>query len=178
MNFLINIVAFKIGWLSAVLGGANGMALVGSAIVMISIAVHLIVVSEPARELTLILAVGIVGLAADSIPVSAGWLTYAHGTLVAGVAPYWIVAMWMLFATTLNVTFRWLQNRLFLAAVIGAIAGPASYYAGSTMGAVEFTQPVPAVVALSATWMLLFPAFLMLAGYLGNVGKPALQGGA
>lgn len=175
MNLLINVIAFKIGWISAVFGGANGMALIGAGVIMVAIAVHLYVVAEPARELTLILIVGLTGLVADSIPVSAGWLTYADGNVVAGFAPYWIVAMWMLFATTLNVSFRWLRSRLLLAAVIGAVAGPASYYAGSKIGAVEFTEFVPAVAALSITWMLLFPAFLMLAAFLDGTSRPILQ---
>jgi hypothetical protein len=175
VNLLINIIAFKIGWISAVLGGASGMALIGTAIVFTAIGVHLFLVKEPSRELALILIVGVVGLCSDSILVAAGWLTYANGTIVAGFAPYWIVAMWMLFATTLNVIFRWLQRRLRLAAVIGAISGPASYYAGSKLGAVEFTEFVPAIVGLGVTWMFLFPAFLMLAKSLDGTQAPILQ---
>jgi hypothetical protein len=175
MNLLINIIAFKIGWISAVLGGASGMALAGTAVVFVAIGVHLFVVAEPSRELTLIVLVGLVGLCSDSILVAAGWLTYSSGTIVAGLAPYWIVAMWMLFATTLNVTFRWLRSRLVLAAAIGAISGPASYYAGSRIGAVEFTEFVPAVIGLGVAWMLLFPTFLLLAKSLDGTQSPVLQ---
>ena len=60
----------------------------------------------------MILMTGAVGLSWDSAMVTAGWLAYPSGTFVAGLAPYWILAMWMLFATTLNVSFRWLQSRL------------------------------------------------------------------
>ena len=176
MNILINIIAFKIGWISAVLGGANGFPLAGTGVVLMAIAVHLSVVEEPSRELTLVLLIGLVGLCADSILVAAGWLTYANGTIVTGLAPYWIVAMWMLFATTLNVAFRWLRSRLVLAAAIGAISGPASYYAGSKIGAVEFTQFIPAVVGLGVAWMFLFPMFLTLAKFLDGTQAPVLQG--
>jgi len=175
MNLLINIIAFKIGWISAVLGGANGMALAGTAVVFVAIGVHLFLVEEPSRELVLIVLVGLIGLCSDSILVAAGWLTYTNGTIVAGFAPYWIVAMWMLFATTLNVTFRWLQRRLLLAAAIGAISGPASYYAGSKLGAVELTEFMPAIVGLGVAWMLLFPAFLVLAKSMDGTQSPILQ---
>jgi len=175
MNLLINIIAFKIGWISAVFGGASGMALLGTAIVFIAIGVHLFVVAEPSRELTLILLVGLIGLCSDSILVAAGWLTYSSGTVVAGLPPYWIVAMWMLFATTLNVSFRWLRSRLFLAAAIGAISGPASYYAGSKIGAVELTSFMPAVIGLGVAWMLLFPIFLTLGKSLDGTQPPILQ---
>lgn len=175
MNLLINIIAFKIGWISAVLGGANGLPLAGTGVILMAIVVHLSVVEEPSRELTLVLLIGLVGLCADSILVAAGWLTYANGTIVTGLAPYWIVAMWMLFATTLNVTFRWLRSRLVLAAAIGAISGPASYYAGSKIGAVEFTQFIPAVVGLGVAWMFLFPMFLTLAKFLDGTQAPVLR---
>ena len=55
---------------------------------------------------------------------------------MAGLAPYWIVALWMLFATTLNVTFRWLQPRPALAAALGAVFGPVSYIAGAAVGVI------------------------------------------
>lgn len=174
LNLLINIVAFKIGWLSAVFGGAYKYPLLGAAIVMVAIAIHLYFATERSREFSLVLLTGIIGLCSDSILMSAGWLTYTSGTFVPGLAPYWIVAMWMLFATTLNVTFRWLHNRLAFAAVLGAIAGPASYYAGSKIGAVTLTEFVPAMIGLSVAWAVLFPALLVLARQLDGTRQPLL----
>ena len=166
MNLLINIVAFKVGWLSAVFGGASENPLLGTFVVMVAIAVHIYFATERTRELSLVLLTGIIGLCSDSLLMSAGWLTYTSGTFVPGLAPYWIIAMWMLFATTLNVTFRWLHNRLAFAAILGAISGPASYYAGSKIGAVALTEFVPAMIGLSVAWAILFPGLLVLARQL------------
>lgn len=174
MNLLINIVAFKIGWLSAVFGGASENPLFGTAVVMVAIALHIYFVADRSREFTLVLLAGIIGLCSDSILMSAGWLTYTSGSFVPGLAPYWIIAMWMLFATTLNVTFRWLHNRLAFAAVLGAISGPASYYAGSKIGAVTLTEFVPAMIALSVAWAILFPGLLVLARQLDGTRQPLL----
>jgi len=172
MNLLINIVAFKIGWLSAVFGGASESPLAGTAVVFVAIAVHIFFAKERSRELSLVLLTGAIGLCSDSLLMSAGWLSYTSGTFLPGLAPYWIIAMWMLFATTLNITFRWLHNRLALAAVLGAISGPASYYAGSKIGAVTLIEFIPAMIGLSIAWAVLFPGLLVLARQLDGIRQP------
>lgn len=175
MKLLINVVAFKTGWLASVVGSANGSPMIGPIVILAAVAIHLRMVSEPAREFSLILITGAIGFCADSILVSAGWVTYANGTFIAGFAPYWILAMWILFATTLNVAFRWLQERLLLATVLGAVSGPASYYAGAKIGAIVLIDPVSALVALSVGWAIILPALMVLAKQLDGTQMPILQ---
>ena len=174
MNLLINIIGFKIGWLSAVFGGASAYPLLGTLVVIVVIAVHLYFATERRRELSLVILTGVIGLCSDSLLMSAGLLTYTTGTFIPGLAPYWIVAMWMLFATTLNVTFRWLHQRLAFAAVLGAISGPASYYAGAKIGAVTFVEFFPAMLSLSVAWAILFPGLLVLARQLNGTPQPLI----
>ena len=52
---------------------------------------------------------GAIGAAFDSVLAATGLLVYSSGVLFAGTAPYWIVAMWALFATTLNVSMGWMR---------------------------------------------------------------------
>ena len=175
MNVLLNIVVFKIAWLSTVLGGANDLPLIGPVVVMGAIAIHLWFAAEPARELLLVLITGVIGVTWDSFMVSAGWLSYPSGVFISGVAPYWIVAMWMLFATTLNVSFRWLQQRLWLAAIMGAVFGPLSYYAGASAGAVVLHNPNAAFTGLSISWAIMLPSLLWLAQQLDGTQRPVLK---
>jgi hypothetical protein len=175
MNVLINAIAFKIAWLSTIFGGANGLPALGPLAVVVAVGIHLWRVHEPERELTLILMTGAIGLSWDSAMVTAGWLAYPSGTFVAGLAPYWILGMWMLFATTLNVTFRWLQSRLSVAAAMGALFGPLSYLAGSAAGAVEVVQPATVYLALSIGWAILMPGLLMLARQLDGTQAPVIK---
>jgi hypothetical protein len=163
MTILINIVAFKIGWVASVLGAANGLPLLGPALMLPVIAIHLHNVNDPSRELTLIGLTGAIGATWDSVMVAAGWLSYPAGTIVAGLAPYWILAMWMLFATTLNMAFRWLQSKLLLASVLGAVFGPASYYAGARLDAVVINDLTASMAALAVAWAILLPGLLFLA---------------
>ena len=120
MSVLINIVAFKLAWVSTIFGGANGLPLLGPLAVAVAVAIHLRLAPAPHREFALIILTGAIGMAWDSVLVTAGWLAYPTGNFVAGLAPYWILGMWMLFATTLNVTFRWLRSRLWRFTPVGA----------------------------------------------------------
>lgn len=163
MNIVVNIVAFKIGWLASIAGAAGGVPLLGPAVILVAIALHLVRVEEPSSELMLIVLTGAIGASWDSIMVAAGWLTYPTGTLVSGLAPYWILAMWMLFATTLNVAFRWLQSKILIASILGAVFGPLSYYAGSKAGAVVINDFAASMLALAVAWAILLPALLSLA---------------
>ena len=57
---------------------------------------------------------------------------------LAALAPYWLVVMWALFATTINVSMAWMKNRWLLAVVMGAVFGPMAF-AGEKLGAVNFS---------------------------------------
>jgi hypothetical protein len=169
MNMLINVIAFKIGWLSSVVGVANDIPLLGPAVIFVAIALHLRLAGYPLNELLLVIMTGMIGAAVDSVMISAGWLSYPSGTLASGFSPYWIVAMWMLFATTFNVSFRWLRSRMLLATAMGAISGPLSYYFGAKFGAVTLNNFSASMVALAIGWGALVPGLLLLAKQLDGV---------
>lgn len=101
-----------------------------------------------------------------------GWIEYPSGNIAAGFAPYWIVAMWMLFATTLNVSLRWLRNRTALAVVLGAIAGPLSFYGGAQLGGVVFLDQRAGLIALSVGWAVMMPTLIILAARLDGIAVP------
>ena len=173
MNVLINAVAFKIAWVSTIFGGANELPMLGPLVILVAVSIHLFRSAEPHRELTLVVIAGFIGLVWDSIMVAAGWVSYASGTIIAGLAPYWIVAMWMLFATTLNITFRFLHTKFGLAVLLGGIFGPLSYFAGASAGAVTLNEPFIALSALSIAWAVLMPTLIWLARQLDGT-QPAI----
>ena len=175
MNILFNFIAFKIGWLACVVGGANGWPLIGTLIAATIVALHVATSTVPRRELTLVLFAGAIGAVWDSALAAAGLLVYTSGTLFAGTAPYWIVAMWLLFATLLNKSLRWMHSRLAMAAAFGAVGGPLAFYAGHRLGAVEFSNFGLAMFALAVGWGTLMPLLVLLARRfdgVGTVGEP------
>jgi hypothetical protein len=157
MTLAINFVAFQIGWFACVLGAANALPLIGPAVVACVVMLHLFMSKQPAQEFALIAAAGTLGAIWDSVLVASGWIVYPSGTFVSGLAPYWIVAMWMLFATTLNVSLRWLRHRTLLAVIVGAVSGPMAFLAGSGLGGLTFLEPQAALIALALGWAVILP---------------------
>lgn len=172
MRVLFNIVAFQIAWFACVLGGANDLPWLGSAAALVIVGAHVLRAPLRVSELALILIVGLIGAIWDSVPVAAGLLSYTSGTLIPNAAPYWIVALWMAFATTLNVSLRWLRQRYVLAVTLGALAGPLAYYAGERLGAVHFHDAPLGLTLLSCGWACLMPATMALAKRLDGFKQP------
>jgi hypothetical protein len=163
MNMLINVLVYQLCWFACILGGANGMPLLGVAIVMLAVAYHLFSAPVPRSEFILLIIATIIGGAWDSLLVAMGWLVYPSGTLVAGTAPYWMVALWAAFATTFNVSLRWFKQHLALAALFGAVGGPLAFLAGERLGGVIFTSYPAGLGALALGWTLLMPLMLLIA---------------
>ncbi|MBI1424993.1 MAG: DUF2878 family protein [Gammaproteobacteria bacterium] len=157
-----NFVLFQIGWFACVLSGAAMQPLMGVAIAAAIIGWHVWRAQQPAKEIYLILAAMLVGALWDSLLVWQTWLDYPAGILLPHTAPYWIIIMWALFASTLNLSLRWLKSHLLLAVILGAIAGPLAYYAGARLGAVDFVQPTSAFIALALGWAVFTPLLVIL----------------
>ena len=159
---VINALVFQAGWFCCVLAGANHMPWLGTMTALLIVACHVFQAKDMRKELSLILIAGGIGAVWDSLLVYAGWLQYPSGTLIAGTAPHWIVAMWLLLATTLNVSLKWLKQRLLLAAVLGAVSGPGAYLAGWKLGGVQIPDLQVAMLALACGWALFMPLLIVL----------------
>jgi hypothetical protein len=173
MSALFNFAAFQLGWFACVLGAARGWPWLGPLVVTAVIAAHLLRVPRPAPELKLIGLAVLMGVVADSLLLASGWLAYPNGLWIPGLAPYWIVAMWALFATTLNVSMRWLRSNLLLASFAGAVGGPLSYAAGARLGGLAWIEPVWALTALAMIWAAALPLLALFARRLD--GTPAAR---
>ena len=183
---LINILLFKLGWVACVVGAARDMAWVGLLAVALISAVHLAMASRPSREVVLLAVAAFIGITWESLLVAQGLLDYGRSGSPFGVAPYWIVAMWVLFATTLNVSMNWLKKHPMLAVVAGAIGGPLAFVAGERLGAVQFADQQLSLAVIGVGWALLLPILVWVAkrynGHAapeGSLARPmALETGA
>ena len=168
---LINILLFQIGWFACVLGAASDKALIGSSIALAIIIFHLYRTTEWRHELMLILIAMFIGFIWDSYLAYRDWIQYPYGQLTPDTAPYWIVIMWGLFATTLNVSLSWLKRSIVASVLFGAIGGPLAYIAGNKLGAVEFSDSTSALIALSIGWGILTPLLLQLTDLIKGSNK-------
>lgn len=166
MIVFTNFVAFQFGWFATVLGAANGMPWLGPLAVLAAVALHFRLSRRPVVEARLLAGSMLLGLVADSLLLATGWIAYPNGSWIPGFAPYWIVTLWALFATTLNVSMGWLKGRFIIAALFGAIGGPLSYLAGAKLGAITLLEPTAALLALATAWAALMPVLLLMAARL------------
>lgn len=165
---LFNFTAFQAGWFACVLSAAAGRPWIGFLVVLAVVVIHLGLTRWAGGELRLILSAMILGLFVDTLLLASGWVSYPPISYPAGLglenlAPYWIISMWALFATTINFSLGWLRGRLMLAVILGAAGGPLSYVAGTKLGAMQLLEPVSAVMALAGAWGLAMPALILLA---------------
>jgi hypothetical protein len=177
MNLLINITAFKLGWLSSVVGGAQQIPWLGPLVVCIAVAIHLARAERPSSEFMLIVSCGLIGAVFDSALVAAGWVTFPSGMFSESMAPYWIVTMWMLFGTTINLSMRWMRGRPLLAAAFGFVGGPLAYIAGHKIGGIEFVDQTAALAMLAVGWALIMPLLIRLGERLDGI-SPEVPGGS
>lgn len=169
MLLLTNFVAFQVAWLSSVIGGAQQMPWLGPVTVAVALALHFRAARKPFEEILLIMSCALIGAAFDSALVAAGWVTYKSGLFSSYLAPYWIITMWMLFGTTLNVSMRWLRGRPKLAAFFGLYGGPAAYLAGQGLGGIILTNQVAALTALAIGWAAIMPILMWLSENLDGM---------
>lgn len=176
MNLLINVAAFKLGWLSSVFGGAQQLPWLGPVVVLIVIGLHLARARRPGSELLLILSCGLIGAVFDSALVAAGWVTFPSGMFSDMMAPYWIVTMWMLFGTTINMSMRWMRGRPLLASAFGFVGGPLAYIAGHKIGGIVFVDQTAAIAMLAIGWAVIMPLLIQLGERLDGVSSQSSQG--
>ena len=163
MTKLANFIAFQIGWFACALGGAHDRPWLGTAIALVIVAWHVARAARPApRHASFSPARGSERRSTARWSPPAG-SAYPSGTLLRGTAPHWLVAMWPLFGTTLNVSLRWLRRSLPSAGLLGAIGGPLAYWGGERLGGMTFVEPVAATSAMAVGWMVLTPVLVLLA---------------
>ncbi|RRJ83832.1 DUF2878 domain-containing protein [Aestuariirhabdus litorea] len=147
---LLNALLFQLGWFACVMGGNNAALL---ALVLVW-ALHFRFVSQNLREWCMVLAIAALGVAIDTLLLGLGILDRTDGTLLP---PLWLMALWGIFATTLNHCLSWLHGRGWASLACGALAGPASYYSGTQLNPqIELGAPLwQSLMVLAVVWSLL-----------------------
>ena len=160
---LINFAVFQVVWFASVLAGGTSWHWLATLLIAMAVTWQWSRADYPGREMVLVMLALLVGILWDSYLVKQGVTSYSHGQLSPEFAPHWIVALWALFATTLNLSLRWLRKSLWLAALFGAIGGPLAYLAGSKLGSVSFSSTGSAMLVLALGWAVFTPLLVRLA---------------
>ena len=169
---ITNFILFQVGWFACIWGARLDIAWLGPIIVLAILIFHLSMAINPLKEMQLIFLTLLVGGLWDSFMVISGWLVYDTGMFSNHFAPYWILSMWVLFATTFNVSLRWMKQRLILAALLGGTAGPLAYYAGSQLGAATMPDVLITSLVIALGWSLLMPLLMWLSNRFDGFHEP------
>ncbi|MBS0452750.1 MAG: DUF2878 domain-containing protein [Proteobacteria bacterium] len=154
---------FQLAWLAMVMGAAHGHAYLGCLAIAPVLVLHLALARYPGREVLLLGSVTLVGLAAETLQLRLGHVRYAGVDAESAWPAPWLLLLWTLLGTTLNVSMRWLRGRPLLAACLAAIGGPAAFASGARLGPAQFVDATAALVSSSLLWSVLLPLMLALA---------------
>ena len=164
---LLNLALYQLGWFAIVLGAARGRGLEGAALALLLVAAHLCLSRDLQRETALVASAGAVGLAAEGLVGWIGALDYASPDPWILTTPFWVLVLWLQFATLFHQALAWLSGRLALASLLGLVGAPLSFLAGERLGAATFAEPrARAIVALALVWAVALPALVWLADRL------------
>jgi hypothetical protein len=165
MALWLNAIGYQGVWFCAVIGAGSGRWWPGVAAAMGFVAWQWTVSRQRMADLRLLAVALGCGLVIDGAMAASGLAGYAAAWPSAAFAPAWILAVWAAFAMTLNQSMRWMQPRLWVAGLLGAVGGPLAYLgAGRGWDSVEF--PVPqwqALLVLAVAWAVAMPLLAGLA---------------
>lgn len=147
----INAVLFQLAWFACVLGG-NSWAL---PVVLAFIALHSFFAVE--NEWRFVAQVAVLGWFFDQILMRTELLQ-------VDIDPWWLHSLWLLFAMTINHGHRFLQKSLALAFVLGGIAGPLAYFAGTQLTDASVGVSLPLFFAILApAWAVMMVLVVFMA---------------
>lgn len=169
---IINFLLFQFAWFACVIGAAKGLPWLGVIVTTIVLGWHFYHAKQPKFELLLLLAALVIGAAFDQLMLSMQWVSYqAHGWSPEFV-PAWIVALWLAFASTLNLSLAWMHGRHLLSLMFGAAGGPLAYFGAENLGAVSLTG-AEAYIALAVGWAIITPLLFYFASQLKHKRETA-----
>lgn len=164
---LANFILFQLAWFACVAGAAYGQPWLGVMVTLLTAGWHLYQSKRAKPELLLMFAVLLIGACFDQAMLLLQLVSYQQHGWSASLVPVWIMALWLAFATTLNLSLAWMQGRYLMAVLFGAAGGPLAYFGAQNIGAVTLPDSTSYLV-LSIGWGVITPLLLRLANYMNG----------
>lgn len=164
---LTNFILFQLAWFACVAGAAYGMPWLGVSVTLITTAWHLRQSKRAKPEMLLMFTVLLLGASFDQLMLLLQLVAYQQHGWSASLVPVWIVALWLAFASTLNLSLAWLQGRYLVGALFGASGGPLAYFGAQNIGAVTLNSSA-SYIALSIGWAVITPVVLYMAKHMNG----------
>jgi hypothetical protein len=149
------LVWFHFAWLACVYCGLKGWSAATLALPVVSFFILGRVEPLGRDKVSRLLGMAVIGVVFDFAAIRLGWITFPRDE---GIFPFWLLSMWLLFVAILPLA-GFMTNQLLLAAVLGAVFGPLSYYSGNAFG-VLFMSGTVTLAVYAIFWSVYFPLSL------------------
>ena len=165
MKFWACLIGYQLVWFCAVIGAEHGLAWPGVVGMLIYASIQLGLLRNYRTDLSLMAAAIVMGCVVDGGLAYSGLARYGAAWPSATFAPVWILDLWATFSMTFTVSLAYLQKRLWIAVLFGAIGGPLAYMSASRgFHVVDFAVPAwRGLLFLGAGWALATPMLALIA---------------
>jgi hypothetical protein len=164
VNNLINLISFQGVWFATILGAANENLWYGLVALSCFVLLHHFLSATAKTDFRLATLAILLGMIVETGFIQTGILSYTYSIPSTQFAPIWILILWANLALTLNGCLRWLHGRYLLAALLGAIGGPLTYFGGIKLGAATTDLPMSiSLGSIAVIYAFTTPLLLLLA---------------
>lgn len=152
-------------WWASALGAAAGRFEPGVVVGLIVVAIQIAAARHRGATIFAVLVAGVLGVMLETAVIAAGLVQYGASSPAIGLAPVWLIALWLVFGTFIEATIRMFGSRPRLwSALAAAVLAPPTYWGGMRLGALTLAEPIWLPLAIMAiVWAIATP--LMVAAY-------------
>jgi Protein of unknown function (DUF2878) len=159
----INAIGFQLGWWACVASAGHALEIPALFFCAALVGAHLYFAQDALAELRLAGIALLLGIVLDTALQSLSVIQF-YGWALGPLSPFWLWALWVMFALTLNASLSFLQTQpLALSALLGLVFGPLSYVAGAEFGAAEIDLTALHLLVLGVVWMVAMPVMVIAA---------------
>ncbi|MCF7957028.1 MAG: DUF2878 domain-containing protein [Phycisphaerae bacterium] len=173
---LWNFISVNVGWMACVLGAARGYHWLGGVVVTSLFVIHILVIDRHNMSKIFIVAFAtmVIGFFVDTALILLGAIEPNRWLIPAPLTTLWDIAIWANFSLALNSSLRFLQEKPLVAAVLGAIFAPGTYYAGAGLGALHISEPhFVSLLWVGGAWFFVMPCLSHIARRFYQPGLPS-----
>ena len=154
-DFWINLAAMQLCWWACILGAANDTLWPG----LLAVSAFALWQLQPQRrhpdDFATLARFVAAGLVLETVWPMLGVVEYAYPGPIDGLAPAWMLLLWIAFGLTVHHSMAGFKQRWQLFVLVATIGSPMSYAAAEGLGAVAWTAPAWVVVlCMGPVWAL------------------------
>ena len=171
LSVVINALGFQAAWWACIVGAGHGFDREAIVFCVILAVLHLRISKHRWPECQLGLFAVLLGVVVDSLLQALSVIRFA-GAALEPLSPFWLWTLWGMFALTLNASLAFLKGQpLIVSAALGLLFGPATYYAGTNLGAAELDVTPVRMLALGTAWAIAMPLLVVIAQRTNSITK-------